>query len=128
MSGRAPALKPGRFGVCSLRVKWDDEDGADTLPGAPPDKEISPAAESSDVFTATSVGDCLIEDELLAYQAGGCSEVQLSRLDAHLDGCASCRELVHYVLGSKTPADEEAEAAETTVSDGWLTTFNPGNL
>jgi len=77
--------------------------------------------------TASAPGDaidCLLEDELLEFQAGRCSEAQLARLDAHLDGCASCRDLVLHLLGREAWDD----AGDQTDGNAWLTTFMTGSL
>lgn len=71
----------------------------------------------------SSAGPCLNEDELLAYRAGLCSEATLARVDAHLDHCASCRELVHYLLLGGPPG-----GALSASSLPWPMTFPPGAL
>jgi serine/threonine protein kinase len=80
-------------------------------------REVDGPAGSRSENAASSAGPCLSEDELLDCQAGQCSATGLARVDAHVDECQSCRELVYHLL-------YDGETPSTAVADTlWPVTF-----
>jgi len=65
-----------------------------------------------------------VDDEILEYLGGQLPEADLARIDAHLDTCNDCRELMHHVVqgmaqSSQSDDDELADSGST---------FKPGSV
>lgn len=62
---------------------------------------------------------CLSDDEIISYADGETSEAQRQDIESHLDDCASCRELVHFLVRDDEPVEEPSLD---------VTTFAPGDV
>jgi protein kinase-like protein len=95
---------------------------ADTVPssgaGAAP-SESGPELACADATPATGSGpslsteagsssECLTDDEVVAFLAGGISNRLLQRVDGHIDGCSHCFDLVR----AATPDAEVMEGSQ----------------
>ena len=58
---------------------------------------------------------CLDENTVAAYLTGGLALPRVDEVDAHLEGCVACRELVGWAARAVQPAVDLAAAGETVV-------------
>jgi eukaryotic-like serine/threonine-protein kinase len=68
-----------------------------------------PADEGSPV-AGPGASDCLSEDDVLSFAAGGLKRVQIRRIDEHLGRCGTCSRLVTDVLGEDATSPSTNEA------------------
>jgi len=80
--------------------------------------------------TLPSLGDCLSEDEVLAFAQGSDAPSSVrARIDEHLDACPVCLELVsHVARDSQDSRDQNLGRRSRPCSPGIATTFAPGAL
>jgi serine/threonine protein kinase len=90
------------------------EGAADTA--LEPDLRLDPCAS----FFPTP--DCLTDDEVLAFSEGRMSDSGHAASEWHMDGCASCQQLVQWAAWDIDASLSEREALS------WLTTFSRGQI
>jgi len=65
-----------------------------------------------------------IDDEILEYLGRQLPEADLARIDAHLDACNDCRELMHHVVQGMA---QSSQADDDDLADSG-STFKPGSV
>lgn len=90
------------------------ERASDITPGA--ELELDPCAS----FFPTP--DCLTDDEVLAFSEGRMSDSGHAASEWHMDGCASCQQLVQWAAWDIDASLSEREGLS------WLTTFSRGQI
>jgi hypothetical protein len=61
-------------------------------------------------LTVPCASDCLTEDDVLSFAAGGLERTHVRRIDEHLGRCGTCLRLVTDVLGEVAPASSTHDA------------------
>jgi hypothetical protein len=100
-----PALEPSDS-EHSASKRRDSNDSA-RLDSAPLPSSVPPRVSLRQAST-----ECLSDDVIVEYRQGSLSQAELHQIDIHLDGCASCRELVEVVIADEP--DELTSASQVT--------------
>jgi hypothetical protein len=108
---RSPGLLDSDAASSSSEAEHSSSVRGGSVPSASLPRLIGPSSDAE--------LPCLSEDMILEYRQGNLSRVALERLDAHLDACSACRELVEMVI---------ADEPDALASPSQVTTFHRGFL